>query len=284
MMGDRVLVGTDGQGLKTYNAASHTLEDVKLNYAPIAFSNGKIHSILQDKDENLWIGLFQKGIVFLPQQINPFQYYGSKSIHNNPIGESCVMSIYQDKKGSLWVGTDSEGLFELNEKDDRFNHFKPNLLSQSVANTIMDIFEDSEENLWLGSYSKGIAKFNRKTGVCEYPIQIDAEKIFSICEDKHKNLYIATYGAGFYKYNLLTGKQEHYESQKDEKNDLTKDELPNDWINFIFCDSEGLIWLGHYKGVSCYNPKTNSFINHNKVNTIITNRVGYVIEIGRAHV
>ena len=23
----------------------------------------------------------------------------------------------------------------------------------------------------------------------------------------------------------------------------------NDWVNYIYCDSEGLIWLGHYKGV-----------------------------------
>lgn len=44
------------------------------------------------------------------------------------------------------------------------------------------------------------------------------------------------------------------------------------------CDSEGLIWLGHYKGVSCFNPSTESFINYKKVNTLISGCVGYVIQ------
>lgn len=282
LMDDRVLVGTDGQGLKIYNASNHTLEDVKFNYAPINFSDGKIHSILQDKDKNLWIGLFQKGIVFLPQQTNPFQYYGDKSIIYNPIGQSCVMSIYQDKNANLWVGTDNEGLFEIDSQGQRLQHYKSNSSESSVANTIMAIFEDSEDNLWLGSYSKGIARLNRKTGTCDYPIDIEAEKIFSICEGRNKNLYIATYGSGFYKFNLLSGKLSHYESSKDEKNDLTKNELANDWINYIFCDSDGLIWLGHYKGVSCFNPDTENFINYGNVNTLITNRVGYVIQEDRS--
>ncbi len=282
MMDDRVLVGTDGQGMKIYNAHNQTLDDVKFNYAPINFSDGKIHSILQDKNKNLWIGLFQKGIVFLPQQTNPFQYFGAKSIFHNPIGESCVMSIYQDKKSNIWVGTDNEGLYEIDSQGERIRHYKPNTSENSVPNTIMSIFEDSEENLWLGSYSSGISQLNRKTGKCSFPIKIEDKKIFSVCEDKNKNLYIATYGSGFYKYNILSGELNHYESLKDEKNDLSANELANDWINYIFCDSDGLIWMGHYKGISCFNPETENFINFRGVNTLITNRVGYVIQEDRA--
>ena len=32
-------------------------------------------------------------------------------------------------------------------------------------------------------------------------------------------------------------------------------------VSCFLQDSEGLIWLGHYKGVSCFNPSTESFIN-----------------------
>ena len=45
-------------------------------------------------------------------------------------------------------------------------------------------------------------------------------------------------------YNLKTGDLKHYESSKDETNDLKRNELANDWVNYIYCDSEGLIWLG----------------------------------------
>ena len=36
--------------------------------------------------------------------------------------------------------------------------------------------------------------------------------------------------------------------------------------------------MGHYKGVSCFNPSTESFINYKKVNTLIPGCVGYVIQ------
>ena len=123
-----------------------------------------------------------------------------------------------------------------------------------------------------------MAKLNRRTGECEYPLPIDNEKIFSITEDRHKNLYIGTFGSGFYQYNLVTKTLKHYESSKDETGDLTRNELANDWVNYIFCDSEGLIWLGHYKGISCFNPENESFINYRKVNSLIEDRVGYVLQ------
>lgn len=91
----QLLVGTDGQGLKKYNSASKQLEDYTLNSAPIDFSEGKVHAILEDKDKNLWLGLFQKGILLMPKQENPFEYYGNKSIYYNPIGQGCVMSIFK---------------------------------------------------------------------------------------------------------------------------------------------------------------------------------------------
>ena len=274
----QLLVGTDGQGLKLYNPVKKQLEDYTINTAPMDFSEGKIHTILEDKDKNLWLGLFQKGIVLIPKQSNPFEYYGSKSTYYNPIGQGCVMSIFQDSNQHLWIGADNEGIYELDAEGGCLRHYQPGSSSHSVANTIMCIYEDSEKNLWLGSYTRGIAKLNRKTGVCDYSLPVDNEKILSITEDKQKNLYIGTLGSGFYQYNLQTGSLKHYESAKDETGDLKRNELVNDWINYIFCDSAGFIWLGHYKGVSCFNPLTGSFINYRQVNTLISGCVGYAIQ------
>jgi len=264
--------------LKLYNPIKKQLEDYTINAAPMDFSEGKIHTILEDKDKNLWLGLFQKGIVLIPKQTNPFEYYGSKSTYYNPIGQGCVMSIFQDSNQHLWIGADNEGIYELDAEGGCLRHYQPGSSSHSVANTIMCIYEDSEKNLWLGSYTRGIAKLNRKTGVCDYSLPVDNEKILSITEDKQKNLYIGTLGSGFYQYNLQTGSLKHYESAKDETGDLKRNELVNDWINYIFCDSEGFIWLGHYKGVSCFNPLTGSFINYRQVNTLISGCVGYAIQ------
>ena len=278
LVDDHLLIGTDGQGLKTYNRMTGKIEDYSINSAPLDFSEGKIHAILEDRDKNLWVGLFQKGIVLIPKQENPFEYYGNKSIYYNPIGQGCVMSIYQDSNHHLWVAADNEGVFELDAEGRRLRHYQPGNNPRSMANTIMCMYEDTNGDFWLGSYTRGLAKLNRRTGECEYPLPVDNEKIFSIAEDRHKNLYITTFGSGFYQYNLVTKELKHYESSKDETGDLTRNELANDWVNYIFCDSEGMIWLGHYKGISCFNPANESFINYRKVNTLVEDRVGYVVQ------
>lgn len=275
LVDDKLLIGTDGQGVKVYNRMNDCVEDIQLNAAPLDFSEGKVHSILEDKDKNLWLGLFQKGIVLVPKQETPFDYYGSRSIHYNPIGQGCVMSIYEDRNQHLWVATDNEGVFELDANGTRLRHFQPGV---SMANTVMCMYEDSNNDFWLGSYTRGITKFDRRTGKADFRLPLDNEKIFSITEDKNKKLYIGTFGSGFYQYNLLTKELKHYESSKDERDDLKRNELANDWINYIFCDSEGLIWLGHYKGVSCFNPSTESFLHFKHTNTLITGRVGYVLQ------
>lgn len=278
LLDGRLLIGTDGQGLKTYNQSAGKIEDYSINSAPLDFSEGKIHAILEDRDKNLWLGLFQKGIALIPRQENPFEYYGNKSIYYNPIGQGCVMSIIQDSNNHLWVSADNEGVFQLDAGGQRLRHYRPGSSPRSVANTIMCMYEDTNGDFWLGSYTRGLAKLNRRTGECEYPLTIDNEKIYSITEDRHKNLYIATSGSGFYRYNLLTKELKHYESSKDETGDLTRNELANDWLNYIFCDSEGLIWIGHYRGISCFNPVNESFVNYRNVNAMIVDRVGYVLQ------
>ncbi len=271
----KLLIGTDGQGLKVYREDKQQIEDFIINTAPFDFTDGKIHSILQDKKGNLWLGLFQKGIVFIPKTENTFEYYGNRSIHYNPIGKGCVMSVYQDDNNHLWVGADNEGLFELDEEGKRIRHYTSDARINSVPNTVMCIYRDSEQQLWIGSYMQGIGRLDPLSGRCDYLSQIENEKVLSIAEDKQKNLYIATLGSGFYQYNIISKTLRHFESSKDEKGDLKRNELPNDYINYMFCDSEGIMWIGHYQGVSCFNPITDNFLHPNQTNMVVKDCIGY---------
>ncbi len=282
MVGETTLIGTDGQGLMYYDAKESKVKDYIVDSAPFDLSDAKVHSILQDRDANLWIGLFQKGIVMLPHQENDFDYMGAKSLHYNPIGNRCVMSMCQTRDGHLWVGTDNEGVYELTTDGKRINHYQLDHKSHSLGNTVMVIFEDSQSNLWIGSYIEGLMRLDRSTGKFDTPLTVQSEKVMSIIEDKNFNLFIATLGAGVYQYNLKTNAITHFQSAKDESGDVTRNELANDWVNTLYCASDGLIWMGHYKGVSCLNPKTGSFLDINRNNTPIALGVGYSLHEDRS--
>jgi signal transduction histidine kinase/ligand-binding sensor domain-containing protein/AraC-like DNA-binding protein len=270
-------IGTDGQGLKIYDHEKNIIQDYELTSAPFDFSKGKVHAILQDRSHNLWLGVFQKGVIFISGIETKFDYWGFKSLKNNPIGTNAVMSIFRDSERVTWIGTDNDGIFGVNDNGERIAHFSQTASSNSVSNIILSIHEDYNRNLWIGSFTKGLAKLNRRTGTAEYVPELINKRIYCITEDDNKNLLIGTYGLGFYKLSLETGNIIHYESGKRENDDFSLDELTNDWINDILFDNEGLIWLAHYKGVSCYNPRTGSFINYLNRNTILPHVIAYTL-------
>ncbi len=271
-------VGTDGQGLKVYNPAEGgggRIEDFDIKSAPFDFSRGKVHSILHDRDGNLWLGMFQKGVMLIPGAEKRFDYWGFKSLVDNPVGSSAVMSVHRDRAGVVWVGTDGEGLYGVDESGRQVAHFAPGTSPVSVPGVILSIFEDSRGDFWVGSYMNGLAKVDRRTGRCEYIPELSTRKIYSIAEDGHGNLLLGTYGAGFYKMRLSDRRLTHYESTKREDGDFKVDAIANDWINDIILDSDGMVWLAHFNGVSCYDPERNTFLNYLGQNTILPSVVAY---------
>ena len=106
----KLIIGTDGEGVKEYQPQQDIIVDSEINAGPFDFSKSKVHSLIEDKDHNLWLGIFQKGLILVPGISNKFDYYGYKSIHNNTIGSSCVMAIHTDEQATIWIGTDNDGL------------------------------------------------------------------------------------------------------------------------------------------------------------------------------
>jgi ligand-binding sensor domain-containing protein len=75
---NRLLIGTDGCGLKIYNKEKNQIEDFEVHSATFDFSHTKVHAVLSDKVGNLWIGLFQKGVFLSPNHTNKFNYWGKQ--------------------------------------------------------------------------------------------------------------------------------------------------------------------------------------------------------------
>lgn len=270
---NELFIGTDGQGMKKYDRETNSIKDYDITSLPFNFTKGKIHSILLDRDGNTWLGFFQKGLIFIPTSENKFEYFGYKSLNNNPIGSSSVTSIFKDKEGITWIGTDNDGIYGINEEGERISHFYKTSSPYSAPNIIHSIYEDSFGNMWIGSYTDGLAKLNRKTGFCEYIERFSNQKVYFISEDNNKNLLIGTYGSGFFLLDNKGRELAHYESSKREMDILSVDELSNDWINTLLCDSEGLIWIGHFKGLSCFNPEKKTFLTYFRKNNILPGTV-----------
>lgn len=273
----QLYIGTDGEGLKVYTTEKHEITDKELEDTQFNLKNKKIHTILFDRNNDLWLGLFQQGVAFIPMRHNPFQYHGFKSMHGSPFGKQCVMSIFQDNKKNLLVGTDNDGLYILDNHFHTLQHLTPDKGPHSVANTILSIFQDSDNTIWLGSYTKGVAQLNPSMNSCTFIPELYNERVFAITEDHDRHLYFSSYGNGLFVYHKETKQFTQYKSTEKSTSAHSYDELPNNWINSLYCDSEGLVWIGHFKGVTCFNPKTKSFINFTQKNYILQGCIGYTL-------
>lgn len=71
---DGIYVGTDGEGMKVYHPSADRLENVHVSTVGFNFDKAKVHSVLEDNQGNLWLGLFQKGVLIVPTRSNGFRY------------------------------------------------------------------------------------------------------------------------------------------------------------------------------------------------------------------
>lgn len=280
---NRVLVGTDGMGVWEYRRDLNMLKRFELSNTPFDLSRAKVHTIYEDRDKNLWFGLFQKGVLVLPCNRPQFDYYGAKTALVSPIGSSCVMGICRDNKGTVWVGTDNDGLYGIDDNGKQVKRFAAKGGANSIPQSITSLLYDSKGDLWIGSYSNGLIKFNPSTG-SSINVKLDKnspneknEKVFSLFEDKQSNLWIGTYGRGLYRHNLKTGDVQHYMSSSEDQ--LIPNRLSNNWVNCITQSRSGYIWIGTFNGLSCLNPINSNFTKfENRYNLLPGHAIHQVLE------
>jgi signal transduction histidine kinase/ligand-binding sensor domain-containing protein/CheY-like chemotaxis protein len=262
-----ILIGTEGEGLKVFDPASKHISEGGFYALTFNFSKSKVTSILEDRSGNIWLGIYQKGVVMLPASSNNFKYIGPKSIKSNIIGSCSITSLFKDSNNFLWVGTDGDGIYKLNPNGEQKAHFRDSSRSKNVPATIMTIFQDSENNLWLGSYDKGLVRMDPETGHCEmmnHHLNSATNRItpiFSITEDQYKNLWIGTLGSGLYSLDLNTGKTRRYETLSGTNNQMESDRLHNRWINTLTVSTDRKLYIGTVDGLGCLDLKSNSFIS-----------------------
>lgn len=275
---NNLYIGTEGFGLKIYNRNTNSIEDYDVHNGVFDLGSSKVHSVLEDKDGNLWLGIFQKGLLMIPSMPNKFNYYGYKSFPKSEIGSSCVMSILVDRQNVAWIATDNDGLYAVNDEGKQILHFKEEGNNRSAPRNIICLMEDSEHKLWIGSYLSGLTLMNKQTGICtpvneqlSTPTASDNKKIFCIAEDRNRNIWVGTYGSGVYKMDISGKVVNQYQSSKSQNENWKVNKLCNDWINCIIEDNEGLLWIGTCNGLSCFNPQTENFINYLSQNNLLPN-------------
>ena len=256
---DNTFIGVRGmictkRGELYVNTVNNGLYSVDVEKLALKTFNGqlelgkdRIYALMEDKDENLWIGGFKKGVVMLSNESSQFKFKPFSTF--SPSLGNTLSFVYEDKKHRIWTSITNGRLIRIDED-------MQNYLSYEVGDDILSMLHDSEGTIWLGSYS-GLSQFDERTGTIHRLPLLQGKAIHNIVEGRNRMLYISVLGEGFAEYDKRTGALKQI---CDTTKLRTTMRLANNWANKVMCDSEGLVWLGHCMGVNCYDPMKQEFV------------------------
>ena len=212
----------------------------------------RVSCILQDRTGFMWIGTWS-GL---------FRYDGYSCISykydphdTSSIADNTLFTLYEDKAGVLWIGS-RLGLEKLEQASGTFKHYTPNPTAPEgdASNTVQHICEGKDGGLWIAT-GDGLCEFDRARGEFTYLQKDSADPgsvpIGDIYQDKEGSLWFGT-ATGLHKYDFESREFKHCWSDPRTGYGLWLTNTSMYWINSIYGDDAGTLWLGTNGGLVEY--------------------------------
>ena len=238
-------ISTSEHGALIIKKGSNKVEQLENSNSNFNLSTAFVNDIIEDKDNNLWIGCYKKGLYLLNQRQQAFSSW-SFSAQNYIIGSS-VSSIAPGENGETWCTVQNSGVFCFDASGKIIAH------PTSPAGTCI-IYKDRRGAYWISNGS-ALYSYNPHTGAYQEKLTFTSAGIYCMTDDNQGNLYISVYSKGLYIYNMESGKV----TVLNMRQRGNKGFLCNDWVRSMAFDHTGHLWIGTSNGVSCLNTKTLSF-------------------------
>ena len=243
--GRSFLLGDENGGLLLFDIATEEVRPGILPSMRSTSDNWKATVMFEDNQGNVWLGLYQNGLLVAPKSMFGFSYLGFDKNGIPGQNSACVMSLYDDGR-RLWVGTDGAGLFCTEPGGKQTNYNKDN--SGLTNNAVMCVEGDKHGNLWIGTYLDGLFYKDAGGKIRLFPEQggIGTMRIRTLEYDEKRDLlYVGTYGAGL--VVIDPARLRIVQSVVDEE---------YLWISALHLDKSGLLWVGTYNGPFQFEAET----------------------------
>lgn len=234
-----LLVGSDNSGLWLLDPKTEELTPYGRQWSSVTdMSFAKVHHLTADRDGNIIAGLYQKGMLVIPQRKSGFDYT-ALSANGGTNNSACITSLTCDSKGALWAATDGAGVF----CNARRIEGEPTL-TQSIIT-------DRRGDIWIANWGGGLrCSSDGTTFVTPDYLRSYAQLNFMSLTYDSKNdvLYAASNGQGVFIIDLNT-------------HNVTPmvNTLSINWVNEIYYDeSAALLWVGDALYAYIYDVKRKS--------------------------
>ena len=147
-------------------------------------TNGGVNQILQDRQDDLWIGTNASGLVRIAgDQVSTFSF-------TEGLTDNKILALFEDREGSLWVGTAS-GL-------DRFRNTKITTYTAKEglpSNDTKSVIQGSDRSMYVFCDGGGLAQIrgHQVTAITKFP-GLAAVHGAALFESRDGSVWLGTFG------------------------------------------------------------------------------------------
>jgi len=246
------------KGLSFYDPQYYKFKHIKQDpFNPKSLNNNIINCFTEDEKGNLWVGTDGGGLNYWNRSLNTFEHY---SLDKGNFSSNVVLSLLQTETNQLWVGTWANGLTIYNTEDGSYETLTAENSFLS-SNNITGLIQDRKGRIWIVNLFGAVHVYNPVTKTAKtvsITSAVDGANILTVArilEDKNGNIWLGSQSAGLFRLveNEKGWTRHHYHSQHESK------AISTNFINTIFEDDEGTLWVGTQAGLNKYLPDTDSF-------------------------
>ncbi|MBQ9357858.1 MAG: helix-turn-helix domain-containing protein [Prevotella sp.] len=240
-----LLMGTSGSGLWTIDTEGRSVNpvsDVKLNGHSL--SGERVQAYLHDRNGNQWIGCHRRGMLMVAGKPDSFHFLPISSMDSN--NGNVLRAVFADSRHHVYVCQERGGITRISTSGRAEGHWLDD-------HTVTTMYEAEPGVFWVGTFRNGLFMLNTETGREQWIPLTGTGRISSITRDRQGNIYTAVFGDSLHSYTP-DGLTERILGD----GHLT---LTNRYLNTLFTDRDGLIWIGHYYGIDVYDPATGRLVD-----------------------
>lgn len=247
--GDEMFIGTYDHGIDVLNTRTG-----KYSYiSGLDGVNQVVHNIVVDSLGRLWVNT-EKGVGIADvgeTQLRRPDIVGGYKMHLR-----LAKTMYLTKRGTILCGS-FQGLYEILPKgNDTYE-----LDSMPVRTNVESLCTDRDGNLWMGSsegifYSKGGDPHGLKLTIPKMGL------VKTLHQSADGTLWAGT-DRGLARVDAATFSIAKWYDEEDG--------MPNSFVYGILGDEEGRLWLSTNKGLTCFNPETETFRNYSVTDGLQSN-------------
>jgi ligand-binding sensor domain-containing protein/signal transduction histidine kinase len=255
-----VSLGPDGlvwvagmTGLQTWRMNGDKAEQVPLD-GDQNFTNRRIMALLHDSEGNLWLAVWDGGLLRRDPEQGKYHQYRASTVDKNGIADNQISTLYQDRTGTLWIGNWYTGLDKVDLLSGGFERYTENygVLNSISNNKVRAITGAGGNKLWIAT-TDGLTRLDPAPGTTEIwrtdtqdLSSLPSNYLTSLATDHQQRLWVGS-PAGVSVRDPVSGRYTRVTLDKDPASLQ---------VLRLLVDRAGVIWVGTRAGLHRIDPHT----------------------------